>query len=104
MNLSRDCLDCGHIEFCNEKTRRCKDCLLVACLSCEHNSHCPPEIFYGTMACELFKLSMATENLKKPVKEELMKYRLSKKTINTLVYILAFIFGVIITLAFQGKL
>jgi hypothetical protein len=56
------------------------------------------------MACKLFKLSMATENLKKTVKEELMKYRPSKKTINILVYILTFIFGVIITLAFQGKL
>lgn len=82
----------------------CEKCFFVTCLSCKYVDTCPKNIFSDTIACEIFKLNMAMNEVEQPFKEEIMKFKPSKRTINTLVYILAFIFGVIITLAFQGKL
>jgi hypothetical protein len=59
---------------------------------------------HGTMACEVWKLSEACREAKQTTMEELMKYKPSERTMYIAMYVLGFICGIIILLAFQGKI
>lgn len=78
--------------------------VLKECFGCELFEHCPKSILPGTMACEIFKLEVACNEVKTTFREEVVKMLPSRKTLYILTYILGMICGMILLLAFQGKL
>lgn len=74
------------------------------CFGCERFEACPKSILPDTMACEIFKLECVCNETRRTFREEVTKMLPSRKTLYIVTYILGMICGMILLLAFQGKL
>jgi hypothetical protein len=78
--------------------------VLKPCWTCDEINRCPKIILPDTIKCEVFKLSCAMDEAKHTIREEVMKYKPSWRTIYIAAYIAGVVSGILLLLAFQGKL